>query len=495
MIRFTTQTRQPNGMSGTSRFSLFTTLLALFLVGCSASGNAGDGNSGDGNTGDRGGSEEEDRIDPLRAAATEIPDDVEEFEVEGLTVILRKTGSSFHTVFAKLYIRGGLTALPPGVSPAMEQMALDVARFSGPDWMDRRDFQKEVDRLHLGLGATAERDFSTYSLRSVDENFDRAWEIWTGIIMNPSFDPVSMENIRERAITGVRNRRVVPESYAEYLADSIFFHGHPYGRVAEEADFVAITEADLRKYRQSLFVKSRLFLVVVGNISREEITEKIRGTLGKLPKGDYSDPKVPVPANAKRTVLHISPPWGRDDVPTNYLVARHLGPSHDDDLFYAMERLRGFVGGLLFRRIRIERNLSYAPGASTYNHRIGFGDISISTVYPDSAWRVTKGQIINFFRGYVIDESNLTDIPATWYTSQYMGMQTAESQATELGAAYFFQGDWREAYRSLEKYLEVTPEELNEVAQKYFANFTIVLVGNPDQIDPKTYLPPDPDDD
>src|SRR5690606_37985026 len=113
-----------------------------------------------------------------------------------------------------------------------------------------------------GLGATAERDFSTLSLRCVDENFDRAWELYTGIIMNPSFDPVTMTNIRERAITGVRNRRVVPESYAEFLADSIFFYGHPYGRVAEEEDFREITEADLRNYRKSLFVKSRLFLVV-----------------------------------------------------------------------------------------------------------------------------------------------------------------------------------------------------------------------------------------
>lgn len=485
--------------------------VTLLLAGCTASGGAGDrtgeesaervetgGTAGGGSTSTTrpvsAGSEDVD-LDPLREAATEIPDDIEEFDVDGLTVILRKTGSSFHTVFAKLYIRGGLPALPEGVSPAYEQLALDIPRFSGPASMDRAEFQREVDRLHLGLGATAERDFSTLSLRSVDENFDRAWEIWTGIIMNPSFDPVEMANIRERAITGVRNRKVVPESYAEYLADSIFFHGHPYGRIAEEEDFRAITEEQLRAYRKNLFVKSRLFLVVVGNVSREEITAKIRQTLGTLPEGSYEDPKVPVPANAKKPTLYISRPWGRDDVPTNYLTVRHLGPSHGDDLFYAMERLRGFIGGMLFRRIRIERNLSYAPGASTYNHRIGFGDISISTVYPDSAWRVTKGMIIDFFREYIIDESNLTDIPATWYTSQYMGMQTAEAQATEIGTAYFFEGDWREAYTSLEDYLEVSPEELNEAAVKYLDNFTIVIVGNPADIDPAEYQPDPPDED
>lgn len=428
-------------------------------------------------------------IDPLRKAATEIPDDIEEFDIDGLTVILRKTGSSFRTVFAKLYIRGGLPAIPEGVSPAFEQMALDVPRFSGPSSMDRRDFQKEVDRLYIGLGASAERDFSTLSLRSTDEHFDRAWELFTGTIMNPSFDPLSMENIRERAITGVRNRRVVPEAYADFLADSIFFYGHPYGRISEEDDYRAINAENLKAYHNSIFVKSRLFLVVVGNLTKEEISAKIRSTLGTLPMGSFKDPEVPVPAAADRYTVHVSAPWGRADVPTNYLVVRHLAPSHGEKLFYPMERLRAFVGGLLFRRIRIERNLSYAPGASTFNHKIGFGDISISTIYPDSAWRVTRDGILDFFRDHIIDGSNLTDIPATWYTSQYMGMQTAESQATELGTAHYFLGDWREAYSSLDDYLKVTAKQLNQAAQKYYKNLTIVIVGDPKSIDASQYYP------
>ena len=432
------------------------------------------------NRGERGSSGTSEReVDPLRAAATTIPEDIEEFEVDGLKVILRKTGSSFRTIFARLTIRGGLPALPEGVSPAFEQMALDVPRFSGPESMDRAAFQREVDRLHIGLGASAERDFSSLWVRSVDENFDRAWELFTGTIMNPSFDPVTMENIRERAITGVRNRRVSPEAYASYLADSIFFQGHPYGRVSEEGDYAAITRQSLAEYHKSLFQKSRLFLVVVGNVTREEITEKIRGSLGTLPKGSYEDPDVPVPPKSGEQIVHITTPYGRADVPTNYLVVRHLAPDHNDELFYPMDRLRAFVGGMLFRRIRIERNLSYAPGAAIHSHRIGFGDITISTVLPDSAWRVTRDMILTFFRDYVIDESNLTDIPATWYTSQYMGMQTAQSQAEELSAAYFFKGDWREAYSALDDYLKVTPKQLNEAAQKYYQNFTIVIVGNP----------------
>lgn len=434
---------------------------------------------------------EQEKEDALRVSATEIPEEIEEFEVDGLKVILRPTGPGYHTVAARLYIRGGLPALPAGLSPAVEQLALDVPRFSGPANIDRAQFRREIDRMRTGIGATAERDFSTISLRCVDENFDRSWEFFTGVIMNPSLDPTEMANIKERTITAIRNRKVVPEAYAEYLADSVFFYNHPYGRISKEEEVAPINEKMLRDYHKQMYVKSRLFLVVVGNLTREEITAKVRSTLAKLPKGSYKDPKIPIPENATKPSVLIRKAWGREDIPTNYLVARHLGPRRDDDLFYAMQRLRSYVGGFLFREIRIERNLSYAPDASTYDHRLGFGDISISTVLPDSAWRVTKGNIISFFQDNILTEETLANIPATWYTSQYMDQQTAESQATEIGAAYFYTGDWRTAYQTLERFSEVTPEELNEAAAKYLQNFTVVVVGNPENVNAAEYLPDD----
>lgn len=484
--------RMQRSFSGGGRFHIPLLGLVLWglllMTGCSSAQKSGTGEDAEVDTQRR---IEKEKEDALRVAATEIPEEIQEFEVDGLKVILRPTGPSYHTVFAKLYIRGGLPALPADVSPAVEQLSLDIPRFSGPANMERSQFRREIDRMRTGIGATAERDFSTLSLRCVDENFDRSWELFTGVIMNPAFDPTEMANVKERTITAIRNRRVVPEAYADYLADSVFFYNHPYGRVAKEEEVGPITEQMLRDYHKRMYVKSRLFLVVVGNVTKEEITQKVRSTLAKLPKGSYSDPKIAMPENAAKPSVLIRKPWGREDIPTNYLVARHIGPRRDDNLFYAMQRLRSYVGGFLFREIRIERNLSYAPDASTYDHRLGFGDISISTILPDSAWRVTKGDIISFFQDNILTEETLASIPATWYTSQYMDQQTAESQATEIGSAYFYTNDWRTAYQTLERFSEVTPEELNEAAVKYLRNFTVVVVGNPDRINAAEYLPDD----
>ena len=46
----------------------------------------------------------------------------------------------------------------------------------------------------------------------------------------------------------------------------------------------------------SLMVKSRFLLSVVGNISREELTQKIKATIGNLPEGAFQAPPVQPPA-------------------------------------------------------------------------------------------------------------------------------------------------------------------------------------------------------
>lgn len=473
--------------------------LMLISIGCSSprKATASEDGSSRYETSDRGNasgteSSEQDRVnDALRVAASAVPEEIEEFEVDGLKIILRPTDPSYHTVVAKLYIRGGLPALPEELSPAIEQLALDIPRFSGPANVDRSQFRRETDRMRTEITATAERDFSTLMLRCVDENFDPSWEYFAGVVMNPGYDETETANIKERTITAIRNRRVVPEAYAQYLADSVFFYGHPYGRVSREDEVIDADIATVKEYRKKMFVKSRLFMVVVGNVTREEITQKVRATLAKLPEGSYTDPTITVPQNATVPSLLVRKPWGREDIPTNYLVARHLGPWHSDSLFYAMQRLRSYVGGFLFREIRINRNLSYAPDANLYDHRLGYGDITISTVLPDSAWRVTKNDIIDFFQTRLLTEETLENIPSTWFTSQYISQQTAASQAQEIGAAYFYTGDWRTAYQTLERFSEVTPEALNEAAVRYLRDFSVVIVGNPEDITVDEYLPTD----
>jgi predicted Zn-dependent peptidase len=417
------------------------------------------------------------------------PQDVKEFEVNGLKVILRPIGSTNHVIAAKLFIKGGVTALPENMSPAVEDLALQVPPLSGPADMSKSEYRRLIDRMVTGIIPGAGRDFSVMTLRCIDEKFDSSWALFTGVIMRPKYDPVELANTKDRMITGLRNRFALPESYATYLADSSFFHNHPYGRIAHEEDIPPITAGMLENYYRNLFVKSRLLLVVVGNVDSADLHQKIAGSLALLPQGNYTPAEVPVPENANSPQLIIRPPVGGKDIPTNYIVARYLAPDQGDSLYYPMLRLTSFLRGSLFREIRIERNLSYAPDADVNFGKTSFGEISISTTLPDSAWRTAKREVIDFFRLYVIRDEYMKSGLSSWITSNYMNEQSNESQANDMGKAEIYTGSWTNAFNTIEAISSMTPEEMNLAAQLYMRNFTIAIVGDPSKVDTSVFLP------
>jgi zinc protease len=417
-----------------------------------------------------------------------IPTDVKQFNVDGIDVILRTTGKANHVIAAKLFIRGAVTALPANASPALEELALALPPLSGPEGMSKSEYRRKIDRMVTGIIPGAGRDFSTMTLRCIDEKFNESWDLFTGVIMRPQFDAVELRNAMEAQILGVRSRYTSPGAYAHYLADSAFFAGHPYGRFDTEEDIRKITPKMLEDHYRSLFVKSRLLLVVVGNVSEADLRRKVAASLAKLPKGSYVDKQLEEPPNAGEPRVIVRAPVGeRDEVPTNYIVARFLAPSRGDSLYYPMMRLAVFLSGSLFREVRMERNLSYAPDADANFGKTSYGEISMQTTLPDSAWRVTESQV-DFFRRYIIADQYITSGLNAWITSTYMREQTNESQANELGVAQLYTGSWANAFKTIDAIQNMTPEQLNEAAQRYLRNMTVVIVGDPTKITPKEYL-------
>jgi zinc protease len=416
------------------------------------------------------------------------PTNVKQFNVGGIDVILRPTGKANHVIAAKLFIRGAITALPAGASPALEELALQVPPMSGPQGMSKAEYRRKIDRMVTGIGPGAGRDFSTMTLRCVDEKFNESWDLFTGIVMRPQFDAIELRNAVETQLLSVRNRYSNPGAYADYLADSAFFAGHPYGRFDTEADIKRITPKMLEDHYKQLFVKSRLLLVVVGNVDSADLHRKVAASFAKLPQGNYVEKPVPVPAAAMEPRVIVRAPVGeREQVPTNYIIARFLAPNRDDSLYYPMMRLAVFLSGQLFREVRMERNLSYAPDADANFGKTSYGEISMQTTLPDSAWRVTEDQI-DFFRRYVIADQYITSGLSAWITSTYMREQTNESQANELGVAQLYTGSWTNAFRTIDAIQQMTPEQLNEAAQRYLRNMTVVIVGDPRNITPSEYL-------
>src|SRR5690606_29167491 len=153
---------------------------------------------------------------------------------------------------------------------------------------------------------------------------DSTWSIYTDRLLAPTLAEADFAFVRSNRLAGVQQRADSPDALLEYLADSVAFAGHPYAlsSVGTEASLSAITLDDLKRFRDERIVKSRLLLVVVGNVERERLERMVRSTLATLPAGSYEWTVPPSAADRPGSSVLIEP----RRLPTNYILGWWSGP-------------------------------------------------------------------------------------------------------------------------------------------------------------------------
>jgi zinc protease len=418
---------------------------------------------------------------PISEDPTTITD-VQEFKVDGIDVLLRESKET-PTVTAILFIKGGTSAVPAGENIATEYFAMALIPGSGTELTTKQRYRRVMDRLGSGIGGGDGRDYSVLSMRSTREHFDTTWKFYSEMIVHPAIDRTEFQNLKRNALLGFEGRRDDPDFLSRTIADSIYFLGHPYGRRTTKADLDAQEPDNVMAYYKSIMVKSRFLLVVVGNISRSELEQKMKKSgMTSLPQGNYIQKETPIPERSK-TPEAFFPPFTRT-LPTHYVVGFHRIPSKGDPDYYAYLRMRNFFGGFLFQHLRVQSNLAYAPNNDDLDARSSVEMITFQTPYVDSAMKMIFRDI-DFFQQNILLESAVKANVAKWATSNLLKQETTIEQASSIGQAQLLTGSWRNAFISFDKLSAVKPEDIQRVASTYYRNFTWVVVGDTNTVSKK----------
>ncbi len=404
---------------------------------------------------------------------------VQEFDVAGIHVVMRQSTAA-PVVSAILFIRGGEDATPPADPVSTEYFTLEIAAASGNRLITKDHFQRKMVRMGTSISGNAGNDFSAISMECIRENFDTSWAYFTGMMLHPAFDPVEFRNFKHSVLVDLNGKESDPGGYANLEADSIYFAGHPYGRMMSPADVDSISIPLMEKHFKTLMVKSRFLLSVVGNISRKELTRKIEATIARLPEGSYTSIHLEPPAKAFSPGAYLLP-FNRE-LPTDYVVGFYLAPSKGDSDYYPYLRLRNFFGGFVFNHIRVQHDLAYAPNVNDRNGKTSIGVITLQTHYVDSAIKIIYRDV-DFFQQNLIRQSAIRQGVAGWATRNYLNAETTAQQAVRLGQAVLATGDWHNAFFNYNKLASVTPQQLRAAAVKYLRNFNWVVVGDTTGID------------
>jgi zinc protease len=410
-----------------------------------------------------------------KVTSTRIIDDVQEFTVDGVQVLLRESRAT-PVISAVLFIKGGSSQIDTSLPISTEYFAMSIAAGSGTQRTSKANYRNALLRMGTYITGEDGRDFSLLSLRCVRENFDSSWQYFSDVITQPAFDQVEFDNMKHNVLVELGAARNDADRYSRIVADSLFFAGHPYGRHLTTEDVERITLDQIRTHYHSIMKKSRLLLTVVGNISRDELTKKlVASPVTNLSEGSFVEQTLSAPPKSRTpgaTLIQFS-----RKLPTNYAIAYYSIPSKGDSDYYAYVRLRNFFGGFVYNHIRVQHNLAYAPNVDDAEFRTSNGIISFQTGYVDSAVKIIDEDVA-FFQDNRIRESAIKEGVGRWTTSNYVKAETAQSQAFLLGQSKLLTGDWRNAFVNYDKLASVTSDQLQRAAQKYLRNFNWVVVGD-----------------
>lgn len=407
-------------------------------------------------------------------------DDTVAFDVDGIRVILRQTDNNI--VAANLYLLGGARQLTSR-NAGIELMLLDASE-RGTRSYPKETLRRKMSALGTSIVTDVEKDWTMFGIRSTTEVFDSTWAIFADRLMQPLLQPAEVDIVRGQFLSAVSQRRDDPDALARYLADSIAFAGHPYAVpvVGTLQSLSQITATALRDYQRSQIVKSRMLIVVVGDVERTTLESLIRGSLARLPAGDYRWTLPPAaPTGAASVVFEQRP------IPTNYVVGYYSAPLANERELQALRIATAVLTGRMFADIRTRRNLTYDVHAPFVENAAALGGLYVTTVSPTVTLRLMREHVTELQRE-LIDSDGLKRLSAQFVTEYLLDNETNAAQADFLARAELFRGDYRVAERFVDELRAVTPQQVRAVAQRYMRGMRFAYVGDSTQVDRRLLL-------
>lgn len=397
------------------------------------------------------------------------------FDVGGIKVILRKSDAN-NVIAANLYLLGGSRQLT-SANAGIESLLLEISD-RGTKKYPRAVLRRKMSRLGSEIVTAPGDDWTMFGIRGTREVFDSTWSIFADRVMQPTLAAEDVALVKSQFISGLRQRRDDPDALAELLADSIAFSGHPYGIpvAGTESSVSSIDASALREYHRTQFVKSRMLLVVVGNIDRAHVERLVGATLARMPQGNYAwTPPPRLPEGKSAVVIE------QRSLPTNYIVGYYSGPLANSDDYQALRIATSVLTGRMFSEIRTRQNLTYDVHAPFLDRAASAGGLYVSTASPDTTLKLMYNAVRELQES-LLDPRGLERLEQQFLTEYFLDNETNDAQASFLARAELYRGDYRRADRFVDELKSVTPEQVRNVARKYMKGIRFAYVGDPSRL-------------
>jgi zinc protease len=400
------------------------------------------------------------------------------FEVEGLRVLLRRNRVS-EVVAARAFLDGGL-AFAGESRAGLERLLLEVAEKASERY-PKKVMARELTRLGAYLMCDAQPDFSTFVLRALKKNLAPSLELFLDALVHPALSEEEVALARERRLTTLGSEEQQPDSRIYRLALQAVYGLHPFALnpLGTRGRIAAVQAKELRELHAQTLSRSRMLLVVVGDVERDELERLVAPAARALPEGRFEPVEISsIPAQPPDVLAE------ERDLPTVYLEGSFPAPNVRHPDYPALYLGMAMLYDRLFEEIRTKRNLSYAPGALLRRRSANIGQVYVTSVEPNRCAELMF-EAIRGLQRTPVSEIKLRNTATEVRTRLLLSVQTSDDIAAWLGDFELHGGGFARFEELLDAFGRVTPEEVRAAMERHVRGIRFAALGKLDGLDRK----------
>src|SRR6266581_437656 len=422
---------------------------------------------------------------PLAPRPLNFPQPFETKLANGLQIVVVEE-PLLPIVSIRLSFRSGDANDPPNL-PGLSDMMTHLLT-EGTETRSSRQIAEEVERLGASLNVGSSSDFTTVAGSALSIYTDEILDLLADVTLRPTFPKNEVDLARENTKQLLIQQRAQPNFLASERTAQVMFGAHPYSRVSPTPDSLdAMARETFIEFRRSIFVPNNAFMIIVGDVDREEIVARVEGLFadwesGFLPPSSFP----PLPKHEARRAYLVDRPGSAQ---SNIIIASE-GITRTSPDYFPMLLMHTVLGAnassRLFMNLREHKGYTYGAYSNLDTRRVA-GSFRTSA---EVRTAVTGASLKEFFfeleriRNEAVSDKELADAKSYLTGVFPIRIETQEGLIEQIVSIRMFDlpHDYLNTYR--DHVNAVTAADIQRVAQQYVTpdKAAIVIVGDVETI-------------
>ena len=383
-------------------------------------------------------------------------------------VVLTEKMQHVRSVALGVWVRCGSRVEPPelnGISHFIEHTV-----FKGTSKRTMLEIAAETDSLGGQVDAFTSKELVGYSARVTDDNLPRAFELISGIALDPIFPEDELRKEANVILEEIRMDEDNPEYLAQEIFTKSFWPDHPLGRaiLGTQETVPTFNGERVRKFYDEWYRPGRMVISAAGRLEHDNFVEMVERSFGaREPGGDSFRQAPPDPQPALTTRV-------KDELTQAQLCLGVPCFELSTERRYALSLLTYILGGgvssRLFQRVREQEGLAYAIFADWTAYR----DTGCLGVYGGTAPATLQKMLrlvveeIGRMKREPVEKEELRRAKDSLRGSILLSLESTSARMGNLARQEIYFGRRFEVDEILARVESVNREEILELAREVF---------------------------